>query len=143
MSDPTPRVCGGCQGPVLQSHNYCRWDCHVAATRKSGGVEHTPNGLPIKCIRHDGLMLECEGGDHPTYRFPVTVEGPNHEGDHPEYPQTHALIYADASMALTLYECCYAMWSLGDGSALGGSIQDDDAKLSAESLAKILGRAAP
>ena len=113
--------CLHCGKEVPEHLNYCDWDCHVAVAKAAGGKVHTPNGLPIGCIRHDNLMLECEGGDHPDYKFPATIQyiGPLDDESHEEL---HAVIYLDGSMALTLYECCYAMWSLRDGDCLGGSL---------------------
>ena len=105
------------------------------------GPRHCPNGLPVKCILANGIGLECEGGDHPTYLFPVSVDGENHPEDEAnefyEYPQTHALIYTDGSVALTLYECNYTLWSLRTGTGLGGRYQDESDRLSEEIRAKI------
>jgi hypothetical protein len=36
------------------------------------------------------------------------------------YGETHALIYTDGCVALTLYETCYAIWSVRSGRRLGG-----------------------
>ena len=81
-------------------------------------------------------MLEHEHGDHPNYQFPVDVEWIGPMDDAPftwtdgegktesvtpaEFKnmahETHALIYTDGVVAITLNECCYAMWHLTDGS---------------------------
>jgi hypothetical protein len=108
------------------------WVCRVEMNRREGCPEHTPNNLPIRCIRADGMMLEHEHGDHPDYLFPVEVEyvGPKDDAryqlvdgegnvemmdegwkysvDHEE----HALLYTNGSVAITIYETCSAMWSL-------------------------------
>ena len=82
------------------------------------GRTYTPNGLPVTCVRFDGTELECEHGDHPTYLFPVTVEyigareGLTEDDGHPE---THALIYTDGRIAVTLHECLYQTWLLPEG----------------------------
>jgi len=96
------------------------------------------------CVKANGDMLECEHGDHPDYIFPVTVEyvGPRIElppWDDSYVPQLHTLIYTDCSIAVTLYECCYAMWSVSRGGENNGGIlwKDEKWKLSEESLQKI------
>ena len=138
--------------------NYCDWDCHVAYAEKLGGVKHQPNGLPIRCIKHDGMMYEHEHGDHPDYKFPVVVEYVGRlDGDITRYHgtfkriptdqemrdsmrETHALIYDDGFVAVTLYECCYALWSLREGKCLGGNLwKGGEWKLSSDSLNKIRG----
>jgi hypothetical protein len=134
------KQCAGC-GKEVESHfNFCNWECNVDLAKREGGRVHCPNGLPIRCIRHDGLMLECEHGDHPDYKFPVVVEyvGDDAEehfavtdaGDSrvdmgPDWVESqktdvHALIYTDGNVALTMYECCYVLWSLRDGRFLSG-----------------------
>jgi hypothetical protein len=71
-------------------------------------------------------MLEHEHADHPDYKFPVTVEYVSEvpsdlpDWDTSYYPETHALIYTDGYIAVTMYECCHAMWWLKDGSWMGG-----------------------
>ena len=110
------------------------WDERVAQLKAEGAEIKAPNGLPIRCIRHDGTLMEHEHADHPTYKFPVTVdyvgkdpdfatainglgekiqlepamaEGMNHE--------THGVICLDGWMVVTIYECCYYIWTLGRG----------------------------
>lgn len=117
--------------------NYCSWECGVEIAKTEGGQVFTPNGLPIRCIRHDGNMYEHEHGDHQDYKFPVDVEfqGDITEDHRKDFEmmcgrpakddgevrdmngQTHALIYTDGSVALTMYECCYAMWYCGTENA--------------------------
>jgi hypothetical protein len=149
------------------------WECHVEMYKRAGNSSYTPNNLPIRCIRADGLMLEHEHGDHKDYIFPVSVEyiGPITEdryqvinglgevsimdddwkylSDHEE----HALIYANSGIAVTIYECCYSVWSLSSSPIFkeGKCIGDEPAglcmgshlleigkwKLSEESLKKI------
>ncbi len=114
-SKPTPR----------KSRNYCNWDCHIGHAQSLGGKQHTPNNLPIRCITKDGLMLEVEGGDHPDYLFPIEIE---YAGD-PDLlnaHELHALIYTDGSVAISMYEGCYAMWYLPSGELVGGSLWDND-----------------
>ena len=128
-------------GKELQSgHNYCDFQCMIEAAKAEGGEVHTPNGLPIKSIHANANMYEHEHGDHPDYKFPVEIEyvGPIGEDEIHDYTmitgkeppneeavrrlngQTHALIYTDGTVAVTLYECCYAMWSVKSGKYLGG-----------------------
>lgn len=121
------------------------WNARVEwLLRQTGTRKHLPNGLPVRCIRHDGLMLECENGDHQDYLFPVDAEsshepevlpgGPVIPFDQPH----HALIYTDGNVALTLYEYCYSLWHIGrDGEWISGSLQDDSYRLTRESVDKI------
>jgi len=52
--------------------------------------------------------------------------------------QEHALIYTDGYVAVTLFECCYAMWHLKDGLVAGGSLwKRGEWKLTEKSLQKI------
>lgn len=132
------------------------WDEIVAQQIELGAKSHQPNGLPLRSIHADGSMYEHEHGDHRDYMFPVDVEftGPltaEHQSDFEMiaerpavdekelrdfYTETHALIYTDGSIALTLYECNYAQFSVGRGIALGGRYVSDH-KLSRESMEKI------
>jgi hypothetical protein len=101
-------------------------------------------------------MLECEGGDHPDYKFPVNAEyvgdkgalgivngnGEERECSEEELREqsheTHALIYTDGAVAITTYECCYAMWDLSTGLLDGGSLWERRSwRLTGESLEKI------
>lgn len=131
-------------GKINQYTNYCNFNCMIESAKKNGGKEILPNGLPIGCINADGTMLECEHGDHPTYKFPVTIEyrgilPDNLEPEDSSYStETHALIYEDGSIALTLSECTYYMWHLSDGHCMHGSSWiNKDWYLSKESLIKI------
>lgn len=125
---------------------------------KEGGRIHCPNGLPIRCITADGLLIECEHGDHPDYLFPVVAD---YIGEKPEEVfgmvdgegnsvavskewieaqchETHALIYTDKSIALTLYECSYFIFSVRDGKLVRGpGWAKPEWKLSDESLERI------
>lgn len=133
--------CPHCSKPCPPFNSYCSFECRVETYKKEGGVLHQPNGLPITCFKYDGNMYEHEHGDHPDYKYPVTVmykgditDDMRHdynlftrkEGSDDEIrsfsSETHALIYKDNAIAITLYECCYAMWYLKDGSLGGGSL---------------------
>lgn len=103
------------------------------------GRVHTPNGLPVTCVRFDGTELECEHGDHPDYLFPVTVEFTgSREGlhDFEWQPETHALIYTDGRIAVTMHECCYATWLLPEGEMRDADIRGEW-RLSLASVAAI------
>ncbi len=114
--------------------------------RQTGTRVHAPNGLPIRCVRWDGLMLEHEGAEHRDYLFPVDAES----SDPPEIDAatgnvlwwnkaSHALIYTDSNVALTLCECCYHLWHLSrDGEHLSGTLHDKSWRLTAESVDKIV-----
>jgi hypothetical protein len=120
------KACENCGKPTPHHANYCDWKCHVELAEKLGGKKITPNGLPVMCVKFDGTMLEHEHGDHPTYKFPVSVE---FVGEHEPLPdwddsykkQCHALIYTDGDVALTMYESSYAMWNLLSGEFVHGS----------------------
>ena len=117
----TEYFCHHCNKPCEIGHNYCDFNCHIAACKADGFKEITPNGLPAKCITGTGLLLECEGGDHPSYIKPVTVTlygyhynwHNNTEETGPEYrdTETHALIFQDGTCAVTLFEECYFFWT--------------------------------
>lgn len=118
--------CGNC-GKENEFTNYCDWECHVEAATKSGGKIIAPNNLPITCIKHDGTLLEHSDADNPNYKFPITVEfvGIKPEGyddcnsknyDPFSYEdQSHALLFCDRYVAVTIYECRYFMWSCHKG----------------------------
>lgn len=113
--------------------------------RQTGFRDHLPNGLPARCTRWDGLRIECEGGDHADYLFPVTAETSlPHEvlagGEHINFDQSgHALIYTDGEVALTIYEACYSLWSVArDGEWISGKLQDESYRLSRQSVDQIL-----
>lgn len=152
-----------CGKPLQTYAAHCSWECNVDEARASGLKEVLPNGLPVAAISASGLLLECDGGDHPDYKFPVAVEfcGDitnamwvdflNMTGRHPVdddevrmiHGETHALIYSDEAVALTTHENCYAMWYLSDGSLGGGSLwgpvnrYSPQYRLTAGSIAKI------
>ena len=163
-------VCEVCEKEVCDDE----WACRVEMNRREGCPELTPNNLPIHCIRADGTMLEHEHGDREDYLFPVEVEyiGPpdetryhliNGEGnievidegwkysiDH----EMHALLYANGSIAVTMYETCSAAWLLQEdkqrkngewvvtsvaGKCLGGHLWlQGEWRLTDESLKKIV-----
>lgn len=110
------------------------WDETVARLTAEGAVVHTPNGLPVRCIRHDGMMLECGNGDHPNYLFPVFVEyigqlpedTADWERDYLSHPQLYAVIFADDAVVLTLFECCYYLFHHTDN---GRCANDPDLRL--------------
>lgn len=121
------------------------WNTRVEwLLRQTGTRKHLPNNLPVRCIRHDGLMLECENGDHQDYLFPVDAESSHAPEVVPGGPPLpfnqprHALIYTDGNVALTLYECCYSLWHIGrDGEWISGALQDDSYRLTRDSVDKI------
>jgi hypothetical protein len=157
------KKCPNCGKNVPEFHNTCgEYDCAIDSAKKAGGKVIAPNDLPIVCIRHDHAMLEDEHATHRHYKFPVEArfhltpqelfdEGESFwvdgNGDKTkmsvedlEYDcvQTHALIYKDGGVAVTLYECCYAMWHLYDGKVAGGSLWEKGHwVLTPESRAKI------
>lgn len=133
------KKCTYCDKEVPDYNNFCSWQCHVDQAKKDGGTVHCPNGLPVRCITRDNLLIECEHGDHPDYKFPVEVgrERFLERDDERKFNDMHALIYTDGSIALTMYECCYGVWSLKDGMILHGPSWMRGQKLTEESLKKI------
>lgn len=156
MSDKT---CLNCEEVVESYINFCDFDCHIAYTRKNGGKDLCPNGLPIRCIRFDGMMMEHEHADHCDYMFPVHVRYTGSEPEKvftmhgPEGPvemspewvesqcnETHALIYTDGNIAVTMSEYCYAFWSVTSGLCTGSHStlwKPGEWKLSDESLQRV------
>jgi hypothetical protein len=131
--------CLSCSAEAPEHCNYCDWGCHIDHAKALGGQVHLPNGLPINCIRADGTMLEHAHGDHPDYKFPVAAEFVPRESDLESWErrETHALIYTDGHIAVTLYECCYALWR-GDGACIGGSMwKKGEWRLTDETMTKI------
>lgn len=130
--------CTVCKKEVSDWLNYCSWDCQVNEAKLSGGKVICPNNLPVSCITYDFTMLEHEHADHPDYKFPIYVEffGKDHlEGFRGE---KHALLYTDGIVAVTIYECCYAMWLVINGELLGGSLwEKDEWRLSTDAMKKI------
>lgn len=135
------KKCTGCDKLTENYVNWCSWECNVAHAKANGGIVHTPNGLPITTITCDGVMMEHEHADHPDYKFPVDVEyvgvideddildakmllgddvEPTEERVRMIRHETHALIYSDGNIALTLYEYCYFTWLLHNGEFEGG-----------------------
>lgn len=133
------KKCLACGKEVERYYNYCNWDCHVQHAKDEGGVVHCPNGLPVRCITRDNVLIECEHGDHPDYKFPVEVgrERFLDRDDERKFNDIHALIYADDSIALTMYECNYAVWSLSTGLILHCPSWTRGQRLTDESLKQI------
>ena len=137
------KSCLNCEKEVENFANYCSWECQLDQATKAGGKIIAPNELPIACIHADGTMLEHEHANHPTYKFPVDVEFTGEkpkldEWDDSFSTETHALIYTDGYIAVTLYEYTYATWSLLDGTCLGSRFhQEPGWKLSDDSIEKI------
>jgi hypothetical protein len=130
----------------LTVDNYCDSECMIENAKKNGGKVMAPNNLPITCIRYDYTMMEHPEADHPDYKFPVKVEycGKEIPVDKYEYSrEDHALIYTDGNIAVTIYECCFAMWTLNgskrdQGKCCGGHLwAKNDWKLTDESIEKI------
>ncbi len=133
------KQCAFCKKEIERYVNYCSWDCMIAEAKANGGKVICPNGLPIRSIHRDGNMYEHEHGDHPDYKFPVDVHcvGPINEADRHDAnmmagrectdeeilrirDETHAFIYSDGHIALVMYECNYAIFSLGTGELISG-----------------------
>lgn len=120
--------CLFCDNETTPGTNFCDWDCHIKMAQKLGGKDYRPNELPVNCIMANGTMLECEHGNHPSYKFPIIVEIPekdckahftyelsDEEIKNESTRERHAVIFFDDTVALTLFEHSYYMWSLNDG----------------------------
>lgn len=122
-------------------HRSCTWEERVETAIAAGGRCYTPNGLPIKCLPAHGLLHEGEHGDHMDYKFPIKVEyvGPAQPDPyHIEFvDNTHAVIYSDGCIILTMYECCYCLWALRDGHFVGGFGYNRHWRVKEESLVKV------
>ena len=74
----------------------------------------------------NGDMLEHCDADHPDYKFPVEIEfigtRPADALDFEYRSESHALIYCNSSVALTIYECCFELWRLRDGMPTGRDV---------------------
>lgn len=157
-TNTTEHACVGCDKMISLYFNFCTWECQIEHAKRNGGVVHTPNGLPIQCIKADYSMLEHSHGDHFDYKFPVTADyvGGNPkdkfyyvssdsdriEMDEDELEaaqhQEHALIWTDGCFAVTLYECTYALWDLRDGVLVFGHLEEaGEWRLDEASMVKI------
>ena len=101
--------------------------------KREGNKVIAPNNLPLCAIRHDGVLLEHEHADHPTYLFPVMVECGDSDVS---YKEEHALIWTDGVGALTIYECCYTLFQVDSGKVVY-SKYSDGSTLTSLSIAKI------
>ena len=135
--------CLYCGKPAPEYSNYCDWECQINLAKAHGGKIICPNDLPIACIlAEDSTMMEHEHADHPDYKFPVEVEyfgsiPKDHNDWDPSFEdQTHALIYCDGRIALTIYEDDYNLWNLKTGKVKSMWL-NDDWKLSDASLKRI------
>ena len=104
------------------------WEKRVQEFREAGAAVIAPNDLPIKCIRHDGTLMEHEHADMPTYICPVRVHYTGDKADVTEDlgdglvvvedSETHALLWSDGGAALTMYECSYYLWNVNTGAQI-------------------------
>ena len=117
--------------------------------------------ITIEHIRKDSSIViidDCADSNHPDFMGVVHVKycGPiKHEdriwyiGDGTTEPmnesdvanvenEVHALIYTDGTIAVTLYECCYAVFYLKTGKVMFGNLwEKNEWELSKDSLNKI------
>lgn len=160
-------TCAFCGKQCPSYQHYCDWNCIVEDAKKDGGKVHCPNGLPIKSVDRDGNMWEHEHGDHPNYMFPVDVDYVGQLDDRTVtdyrrfvlgsyaddtpldeakvrqfHGERHALVFTDGVVALTMYECCYSLWSVHDGSLLRVHLwyTKEDHRLSEASLKNVRNR---
>jgi hypothetical protein len=134
----------GREGP-RELRPVTNWEERVKAALAEGVPVFQKNGLPLVAQRgHDGALLEHEHADHAGYMFPVRVVytkekpkdlpawDPSYE-DHAE-----ALIFYDSHIALTLWECCYTLWSMRKkGGAIYGPSWSEEWALAPEVLEKL------
>lgn len=136
------KSCLHCNKEIVDSSNFCGWECIVESAKKEGGKIIAPNNLPICCVDASGDLLEHEHAKNPDYKFPVEVE---FIGIKPELPnwdtsysnEKHAFLYIDDYIITTLHEYNYHFWSLIDGFALSGDSYANNWKLTPISIKKI------
>jgi hypothetical protein len=138
--------CIHCGKETVDYRNYCNWICMVDSAKAQGGKEYLPNNLPVRCITADGTMLEIEHGDHKDYKFPVEAQYIGvREPDALEYEYGNemlAVIYADDSITLCLYECTYSIFYIETGNALCGYHREGEWKLTDKSIENLKAYAA-
>lgn len=128
-------------------HNYCTWECHVNTAREAGFKVIAPNNLPIRIVKpcgDTGFLMEHEHANHTDYKFPVKIEYVgsanaflnDNDLDYTR-DEMHALIYTDGSIAVTMYEYCYATWNLSNRNGEGSLWTKGDWKMSEESRDKV------
>jgi len=106
------------------------------------------NRFGVKIYEHVIATGAHEHANHPDFKFVVEAISFDEndksikkgydmeEGANVEW---HALIYADEYIAITLYECCYAMWYLRENKNAGVSLWKNDSRwhFTAKSLKNI------
>ena len=117
------------------------WAVRVRSALEAGGTLLAPTGGEPRVIKADGTLMEHEHADHPDYKFPVKVA--RQSNSRPLHWEEHAFVFSDGSVALTLFEYCYALWHLRTGRFIGGSLWNSDFFLSAESIRRIVRWIAP
>jgi hypothetical protein len=74
---------------------------------------------------HFACILEArlrEGEPHDRVKGDAPVPDADLTEDNRRETEYHALIYTDGFIALTIFECCYALWSVATGEVEGGSL---------------------
>lgn len=134
----TKMVCEHCGGEKRPPDNYCSWGCHVQEALAQNGERICPNGLPERCVRADGVVMEHQHADVEGYLFPVDVDGEDDAEDlaagHREYPASHAFLGEHEGVLLTIYEFNYYLWRAADGAPLKGRYQRTHERLSKAAL---------
>lgn len=156
MNEGTNGNCLFCEKQTPPSHNYCSWNCHVEHAKSEGLQVVAPNGLPIVIITSDKVM-EHEHADHADYKFPVDIEYvgvvdddymidfemlSGRMGSEDEVRrslmETHALVYANDNVAVTMFEHCYAFWYTKSNKLVYGTLwKPNNWRLSEDSLFKV------
>lgn len=112
--------CKNCRKGIDYDLEYCEWHAPIVEKRD---VYH-------------------EHSNHRDFKFAVDVHycgQPVDESQEQFSYEQHALLYTDGYVAVTMFECCYAMWSLQSGKLVGGILwQKDEWCLSKDSCDRIV-----
>ena len=134
----TKMACQHCGGETRPAENYCSWACHVQEALAQNGARICPNGLPVRCVRADGVVMEHMHADVEGYLFPVEVDGEDDAESIAagcrEYPASHAFLGEQEGALLTVYEFCEYRWRADDGTPLAGHHQYAHERLSKGAL---------
>lgn len=123
---------------VMERHAQT-WEEEVNQRKLAGAKIIAPNGLPIRFVRSDGVLLEIEGADHEGYKFPITTEHVDDTSPEDSFIRSrrHAVVFVENHVCLTVFNGSYHLWSVQDGRALVGRLHDMKWAIANDSLKKI------
>lgn len=124
-------ICQNCE-KACGITDFCSFACRVAHLEFRGYKVVSPNNICPCSFSSNFVAREHEHAEHPDYKHPVKV---TYVGEHIPDPwmeenfgpldldfwdQTHALLYTDGCVALTMYERNHFLWTLSTGKCLCG-----------------------